>query len=219
MIDLIAHSTERFFYADCRRVRLCDGTVLWQQRPPVETQAHAAASAKASTQGSGRDEDSLLFCSFVCACDTQPKKRGEKRRQWEQAVGVCPWEEHRGIVLGQGTAWQYAATFKEPAFCTFPESSRKRKLHEPMSVFLLLPKITDELLGLGSALEGEGAAAPHAEAASGKRAQMWLGLTGAGKCVKYNRKGRDAQSPRVLFVNQLKQIGSICLCFYRFCHI
>lgn len=85
------------------------------------------------------------------------------------------------MVLGEGTACkafgpastdrvsQFAAAFRKTAFCTLPVSSRKRKLQETMSVVFFLPKITDKMLGFGSVLEGEGAAAAHAEPASGKR--------------------------------------------------
>lgn len=38
-----------------------------------------------------------------------------------------------------------------------------------MSVFFLLPQITDDMLGFGSVLKGKGAATLHVEAASGQR--------------------------------------------------
>lgn len=64
---------------------------------------------------------------------------------------------------------QCAAVLRKTAFCMFPVSIRKRKLHETMSVFFLLPQITDDMLGFGSVLKGEGAATLHVDTASGQR--------------------------------------------------
>lgn len=119
-----------------------------------------------------------LILQFVCLWQREKEKRKNKMAVRASSRSVASRRaqgNHFGARYCMPSIWiheckvlQYAAAFRKRAFCTFPVSSRKRKLHKTMSVFFLLPKITDKMFGFGSVLEGEGAATLHAEAASGK---------------------------------------------------
>lgn len=127
------------------------------------------------------------FLSNLQVCMTERERKANK---WDGSES-----KRRGISLGQSTAWkvfgstnadqvlQCAAVLRKTAFCMFPVSIRKRKLHETMSVFFLLPQITDGMLGFGSVLKGK--EQPHCMGRLLQdRGWVWSELMGVGKLVK-----------------------------------
>lgn len=99
---------------------------------------------------------------------TERQRKTEKQDSSERKQWVCSLEKSTGELF-----WGKALCAKrlDPraqslAVCS---SIQKNSILHVSSNNFLLPKIADKMLDFGSVLEGEGAAALHAEAASGKR--------------------------------------------------